>query len=466
MSLFLGFSDSEERSAEDPPISGEERVVEASRDERTAPSRVSSALAVIPVDDTVAGSTDLGELLDGSTGAVVRRLGGLGDFSAVSLRGSSFRQVQIFLDGFPLNPEGSDAVSLTELPLTALERVDVYRSNPPPSFGASPVGGVVNLVTRSQSNQRMIRGFAGSHGTYRTTLLAQGTEQEEENNRSWLMSSNGFSTQGDFSYFSDNGTLYNTQDDAVLSRENNDKGQWDALFRWRSAGPSGTVTVLNSVVSRQEGVPGPGNRPSRESRLDTLQNLFGVQVERTGDNSFSKTHFWRNDRSELYNDQSGEVGTGAQWNSDRYATTGLRTHAGWAPLAGLVTSATVSARHDRFSRKSLLSGFENDPLSRASLNAMLATEWWGLSDRVSVSSAVQLSALFNQKVAALQEASTGFGQETSDTLFHSSPRLGVLWQPIEGVDWVWKATIGQYFRPPGLDETEIGGRFGAIGAGA
>ena len=442
------------------PVSDEELVVEAAREGQETPNRVSSALAVIPIDDTLAGSTDLGEVLGGSTGAVVRRLGGLGDFSAVSLRGSSFRQVQIFLDGLPLNPEGSDAVSLTELPLAALDRVEVYRSNPPPSFGASPVGGVVNLVTRQDSNQRMATLMAGSHGTFKTTLLAQGSESEQDRTSSWLLSSNGFATRGDFEYFSDNGTLYNTQDDAVLARENNDKGQWDGLFRWRTSGPRGSITLLNATLNRQEGVPGPGNRRSLEARLDTLQNLFGIQAERKGSSWSSKTHFWRHDRSEFYNDENGEIGTGSQWNNDRYATTGLRIHNAWAPLSSVLASATLSARQDRFSRKSLLSGIQNAPLHRASLSATMAAEWWGLSDQLRLSSALQVATLFNKQIAALQEVSTGFGQEASDSLVYSSPRMGVLWQPLSKADWIFKATVGQYFRAPGLDE--IFGDRGAI----
>ncbi len=131
--------------ADDDP--GEDFVVEGQGGKAPDPGGTTASLSVILIDERLSSADDLAAVLDGVPGAVVRRLGGLGDFSAVSIRGSSFRQVQVFLDGIPLNPDGAEAVNLAQLPLSMLERVEVYRSNAPPEFGASPLGGVVNLVT-------------------------------------------------------------------------------------------------------------------------------------------------------------------------------------------------------------------------------------------------------------------------------------------------------------------------------
>ena len=443
ISLSLGFAAEE---------TDEQLVVEGERDPAEEASRRSSAMSVVEIDESLAASADLGAVLDSTTGAVVRRLGGLGDFSAVSLRGSSFRQVQVYLDGFPLNPEGTDVVNLAELPLSMLERVEVYRSNPPAYFGASPVGGVVNLVTRSDSKSGAMEAMGGSYGTLRTVLVAGGHNAEGERNNSWLLSSNGFLTQGNFQHFSDNGTLYNPMDDSRPNRQNNDKGQWNGLVRWLSEGDRGSVAVLNSALSRHEGLPGPGNSPSLESRLDTRSNLLGVQARRTGGNWSSNTYAWRHDRSELFDDRNGEMGTGFQWQQDRFATTGVRSHLEWAPLAQLLGSLTVSARHDRFQRESFLTDTLGDPLSRAALGAGLSAQWWSLSERLLVSPTLQLDALFNRQIASVQESNTAYGQESSASLFRPNPRLGALWQPLPEVDWVLKSTVGSYFRPPGLDE--------------
>ena len=459
MSLFLPFLFSMSLGFSTEGSDGE-LVVEGERETSSDSSQTSAALAVIPIDDTLAASADLAEVLGGSTGAVVRRLGGLGDFAAVSLRGSSFRQVQLFLDGFPLNPEGSDVVNLSELPLSILDRVEVFRSNPPASLGASPVGGVVNLITRPNDDQQAVKLLMGSHQTVKTTLMAQSHSELGDLESSWLLNSNGFLTQGDFDYFSDNGTIYNPLDDERSSRQNNDKGQWNGLARWRLEGARGSLSVLNSTLSRHEGLPGPGNSPSLKSRLDTRRNLLGVQGVTSGSDWTANAYVWRHDRSELYDDRSGEVGTGTQWQDDRFATTGLRTHGTWAPLSKLQASMTLSGHYDRFQRESLLTETLEDPLTRSVLSGVLALEWWALSDRLVVAPTVQMDWLFNREIAAIQEPSTGYGQESSDSLWSPNPRLGVLWRPFSGVDWVLKSTVGSYFRPPGLDE--IFGDRGAI----
>ena len=100
------------------------------RDKRLAApdaQSTSAAVTVIEVDERIPASWDVGAAVDSASGTTVTRLGGLGDFSAVSIRGSSTRQVQIHLDGIPLNPDGSSSVNLSELPLQAFERVEVYR---------------------------------------------------------------------------------------------------------------------------------------------------------------------------------------------------------------------------------------------------------------------------------------------------------------------------------------------------
>src|SRR5439155_2215690 len=90
----------------------------------------------------------LGEALADTAGVQVRRFGGLGDFSTVSIRGSSAGQVQVYLDGVPLARAQNEVVNLADLPLDAVERVEVYRGTTPLAFAQAGAGGVVNVVTR------------------------------------------------------------------------------------------------------------------------------------------------------------------------------------------------------------------------------------------------------------------------------------------------------------------------------
>ena len=91
------------------------------------PLETSAAVTTIPVDERLRASAELADVVGASAGVHLQRLGGLGNYSVVSIRGSSARQVEVFVDGVPLNPHGSAPVNLAELSLDAFERIDVYR---------------------------------------------------------------------------------------------------------------------------------------------------------------------------------------------------------------------------------------------------------------------------------------------------------------------------------------------------
>ena len=57
--------------------------------------------ATVDIDETVSKNATFGDLLLRFPGTVVRQFGGLGDYSGLSIRGSSARQVEFFLQGIP-----------------------------------------------------------------------------------------------------------------------------------------------------------------------------------------------------------------------------------------------------------------------------------------------------------------------------------------------------------------------------
>ena len=134
-----------------------------------APDEVSATPAqvtVIPVDERLPASADVATAVARAPGVVVRRLGGLGDLAQVGIRGAGARQSEVLLDGIPLNPEGGSAVDLSELPLRALDRVEVYRGQAPALLGTTALGGAVALWTTDAPVTRVSLG-AGSWGTAR-----------------------------------------------------------------------------------------------------------------------------------------------------------------------------------------------------------------------------------------------------------------------------------------------------------
>jgi iron complex outermembrane receptor protein len=433
-------------------------VVEAERVAGVDPGQTSASVTVIAVDETLSAGADLGSVVESASGTVVRRLGGLGDYSSVSIRGSSSRQVQVYLDGIPLNPDGTESINLAELPLSAFERVEIYRGNAPPAFAAAPIGGVINLV----SGEREVSSGALTYGQYNTARMSASAVQRGAvagQDSDVLVLSEVFSTLGDFGYYTDNGTIYNTFDDARLLRENNDKSQLSSYGRWRLGSDSLRLVVADSFLAREEGLPGHSSAPAGNVRLDTVRNLATAQLE-GGTQICWQGRLWQQSRHEEYVDLEGELGVGTQWQDSRYRTTGLLVHAAFAPLPWLVPSAVLTGRQDRYLVTDLLNDETEDPRLRYSLSGTLSADAWLRSERIRLTPVLQLSVLNNRLLGTVPFEEAAVAPDGEDTQLAFNPRLGVLGRP---TDWLaLKANGGSYLRPP--DFTELfGDRGGIIG---
>ena len=69
-------------------------------------------------------------------------MGGLGQFSTVSIRGSSAEQVLVLLDGVRLNTGGGGSVDFSTIPLDSIERIEVIRGGGTTLYGSDAIGGV------------------------------------------------------------------------------------------------------------------------------------------------------------------------------------------------------------------------------------------------------------------------------------------------------------------------------------
>jgi len=117
------------------------------------------------------GIESIPELLQLFPGLDVRRRGVYGVQADLSIRGSSFEQVQVLLDGVPMsNPQTGHHTLDLPVPIDAIERVEVLYGPGSALYGANAAGGVVNIITRSgaeapegQSADASVELYAGQH---------------------------------------------------------------------------------------------------------------------------------------------------------------------------------------------------------------------------------------------------------------------------------------------------------------
>lgn len=105
-------------------------------------------VSVVYPDDTRGEHKALPDLLDQIPGVYVRRVGGTGGYTTTSIRGSAPSQVNIYIDGVPFNTSSETAADLSTIPISNVERVEVYRGVTPARFSGAPLGGAINIVTK------------------------------------------------------------------------------------------------------------------------------------------------------------------------------------------------------------------------------------------------------------------------------------------------------------------------------
>lgn len=122
-------------------------VVEAPRpvwEDKLSPGTVT----IIEPDKYKGEQKTLPDLLKEVPGVHVRHVSGLGQYTTVSVRGSTAAQVGVFVDGVLTNLGGDAAVDISTIPVKNVARIEVYRGYVPARFGGTYMGGVINIVTK------------------------------------------------------------------------------------------------------------------------------------------------------------------------------------------------------------------------------------------------------------------------------------------------------------------------------
>jgi iron complex outermembrane receptor protein len=438
--------------AEDEPRTMGEVVVTAPPVDAAAAREDRTSFATV-IEPTTAPTrvTTLGEVLGDTVGVQVRRFGGLGDFSTVSIRGSSAGQVQVYLDGVPLSRADNEVVNLSNLPLDAVERVEVYRGTTPLGFAQSGPGGVVNVVTRRPGDVP-ITAASASYGSFETRK-ADLLRSERLGPWEYLAFAHYLGSQGNFRYVDDRGTTANPDDDRTVTRRNNafDLGDLTARAGYRPGGPFSAMLTSNTFV-KHEGVPGVGNVQALDTSLRTLRQVANVDlgVAPTPDlpvDVAAKTFVVY--EQVAFDDPQGELSLTPEDTVSRNTTAGAQALARAAIGEHDVAGLFLGGSHEGFARTDRLA--DQSPPDRTRLRGTIAAEneVLLLAERLSIVPGVRWEIFRDDfpgdpGVAAPLAAS---GVSVRDFV---SPRLGVRVRPHPQLTLL--GNIGRYAREPNLSE--------------
>lgn len=92
----------------------------------------------------------------------------------LSVRGSTFEQVLVLVDGVRMNDPQSGHFALDlALPLSQIERIEILRGAASAIYGADAVGGVINIITRRGGSALEARAEMGSFGSQAVGLATR-----------------------------------------------------------------------------------------------------------------------------------------------------------------------------------------------------------------------------------------------------------------------------------------------------
>ena len=155
------------------------------------------SVTVIRPDDYKGEQKTLPDLMRKVPGVHVREVNGKGQYTTVTVRGSTAAQVGVFIDGVLSNLGGDSAVDLSTIPVANVERIEVYRGYIPARFAGTFIGGVINIVTKRPDKTDVSvelgkSSYGGKKGAVEVTApLGDG---------SLMFGTNYESSDGDFSY--------------------------------------------------------------------------------------------------------------------------------------------------------------------------------------------------------------------------------------------------------------------------
>jgi vitamin B12 transporter len=140
-------------------------------------SRTLQSTKTVTGDMTVIDSEEINRLRGGSLtdllrlqpGIQVLTNGGMGNSSSVYMRGSNADQLVVLVDGIRINSATTGTTAFENLPLSAIDRIEILRGPASSLYGSDAIGGVIQIFTRrGQSGKTHLYGSvgAGSYDTY------------------------------------------------------------------------------------------------------------------------------------------------------------------------------------------------------------------------------------------------------------------------------------------------------------
>lgn len=182
-----------------PSIQQVQEVLVTSKSRARVMREQAMPIQVITTDQLAGTVSNVSDVLNRTMGITIRSQGGVGSVSRISIRGLEGKRVGFFIDGNPMN-EHTDFVSINDVPLEMIDRVEIYKGVVPPKLGGSAMGGAINIVLKEYPPRYLDASYAyESYNTHKGSLVVK----RNLGSSGILLGAGGFYTHSDNDYVMD-----------------------------------------------------------------------------------------------------------------------------------------------------------------------------------------------------------------------------------------------------------------------
>jgi len=425
-------------------------VVESSRINTAAeidPSQATGPVRIVDRNDFDNRTANLADVLGSQTGVQIRQSGGVGSASAISMRGSTSRQVQVLLDGMVLNDPVTGGVDLGKLALNDIQTIQVYPSGAPAQSAQAGIGGTVVLETlgKSLEDTTRINLGAGSYDTYKTGLFRSGSSEDLY----YWLTLDRQSSNNDFEY-PNSRDWFNPNDGSTTKRRNADFEQdaFSAKLGWELSETS-QVDSLIQYSRHEQGIPTIQNWRDNNASLDneTFRLQFHYREQGWLDGSVHSSHrLVAGDISERYDNRTGRVGLGSSDVRTDTRQLGLVNTVSLL-LANHTLTTSVDVSQFDFEQDNTLNTETSDDRDRLQIASSLSHQW--KSDSANWRTRAALRHYVTRDDSSLVQGNGSVNSSKSND-HYTGWQLGLSHIVVE--NWTVSANVARNVRIPTLQE--------------
>ncbi|MFH0886814.1 MAG: TonB-dependent receptor [bacterium] len=324
-----------------PVFEGKEMIVTGVRIPAPILEAPSDVTVYTARDIEILGVESLADLLSLAPGVQVKHSGGLGNSSAIKVRGSTAEQVLFLLDGRRISSPLLGQVDLGDWLLDRIEKVEIVRGPASAVYGADAAFGVVNIITKT--NKRTERYYLSSEGgTYgQMSYLLDGQTSWGDDDYAFsykYLKSDGFRANNDYKaqdlhgsyngnlsngrfgfdfllYLAKRGVAGSTLFPLTTARQDDNNGNFS--LSWEEKNDHGIKAKVYQNITDQAFNFDPATMAWDNYRSWTTMGEISKSFELSRDNIFASGLEYRNDKSNSTKSGDHTVSNSALWLDDR-----------------------------------------------------------------------------------------------------------------------------------------------------